>query len=251
MKTQIRLEKAVFLDFDGVLFDTVKEAYVVCSLAAKKIKKAEEAEFDSEDFRVFEKYRYLIGPAWNYYYLLKAADVSERGDGIEIKYLDYISAAREAEYSVFEKTFFAVRDDFKKTNEKLWFDLNSPYAFLAKIYPFIKKFPRHFFIVTTKDRPTVLKLIKKQKMKFNAENIYDRDSFKRFSTKGGVIKNIMKDREIYNAVFIDDSIGHIKECQGVPGLTILQPRWGYVSSKEAGSSEQEIISAMGGLLKGV
>ena len=47
------LKRAVFLDFDGVLFDTVKEAYCVSMVALDKAADISGVNLDSPHFQVF------------------------------------------------------------------------------------------------------------------------------------------------------------------------------------------------------
>ncbi|MFT6843059.1 MAG: hypothetical protein ACI8RP_000570 [Urechidicola sp.] len=67
-------EAMVFLDFDDVIFDSAKEAYVIAMLTSQKIKNLNQLDLESVHARRFLGQRYLIGPAWNYYYLLDAIE---------------------------------------------------------------------------------------------------------------------------------------------------------------------------------
>ena len=66
------INRAVFLDFDGVLFDTVREVYTVSMMALDPSNRISDIDFGSKHFEKFNQLRYLIGPAWNYYYAMKA-----------------------------------------------------------------------------------------------------------------------------------------------------------------------------------
>ena len=63
-------KKLVLFDLDGVLFDTVKEAYCVSMIALGKASGISGVNLDSPHFREFHRFRFLVGPAWNYYYLV-------------------------------------------------------------------------------------------------------------------------------------------------------------------------------------
>lgn len=56
----------IFLDFDGVLFDTVREAYAVAVISSGRYNSIDEIDFEAEHYQNFKKLRYLIAPAWNY-----------------------------------------------------------------------------------------------------------------------------------------------------------------------------------------
>ena len=60
----------IFLDFDGVLFDTVREAYAVVSISSGRYNSIDEIDFETEHYQNFKRLRYLIClKAW-YIYLL-------------------------------------------------------------------------------------------------------------------------------------------------------------------------------------
>ena len=61
----------IFLDFDGVLFNTVKEAYATAVISTSMYKTIDEIDFNSKHYTDFLGYRYLVGPAWNYKYILE------------------------------------------------------------------------------------------------------------------------------------------------------------------------------------
>jgi len=245
------MDKAVFLDFDGVLFDTVREAYLACLFAMEKIKRAEEVNYDSGDFKIFEKYRYLIGPAWNYFYLLKIIGESKEQNSINFrnKFLEYIDNADLQDYKEFERKFFTARAYLQKKHENFWLKLNKPYNFLYKLDIFFKRYPNKFFIITTKDIATVIKLFKINSQSFNKENIYDKDKFEKFKTKSNIIKDIMKNKLIKNAIFIDDSRFHLSNCGELSGLKLIQPQWGYVSPDDNVSNEDETLFRIKELLE--
>lgn len=248
----MKLDVGIFLDFDGVLFDTVKEAYVTCLFCTGKVNTYSEVDYKSNEFKIFKKYRYLITKAWNYFYLLKIIDSADynKKAGVENKYLAYIAKAQSLEYKEFEQKFLEAREYLKAKHEEFWLTLNIPYSFLSNVSSFINKYPDNFFIVTTKDDDTVSKLLKANKQAFNIKNIYGRNYFYKFKTKKAVIRNIMKEYVIKKALFIDDSIFHVSECDSLDGLKNLQPKWGYVSPKSNTFKESEILLQIKDVLEG-
>lgn len=248
----MKLDKAVFLDFDGVLFDTVKEAYAVCLFATNKIREDKDVDFDSEDFKIFKKYRYLIGPAWNYFYLLKIIEEIRDMDtfNFEQKYSIHISMANECDYKPFERKFFANREHLKRNHEDFWFSLNTPYDFLFGLSDLINRHPHNFFIVTTKDTDTILKLLRTNELYFKPVNIYDGFDFERSKTKGNIIKNIMQKHSIKSAIFVDDNISHISDCKSLSGLKLFHARWGYTLPTDNASQEGQVLFNIRELLKG-
>jgi len=248
----MKLKKAVFLDFDGVLFDTVKEAFAVCLLATGRSSRPEEIDYATEDYRIFRKLRYLIGPAWNYLYLLKVTEEAKTSNiaNPEDRYLDYIAQAKAPDYKDFEESFFSARESLKRKHEDLWLKLNSPYGFLFSLENLVKKYPGNFFIVTTKDTETVLKLLNFHGLDFSRKNIYGKESLERFKTKQRVISNIMDEYSIDDAIFVDDNKLYLSSCSGLAGVKVLQSEWGYIPPGDETGQSLDILSLITELLEG-
>ena len=76
----------LFLDFDGVLFDTVREAYEVCRSTPSFLRQ----KFDEKQYAEFLKFRPLVGPAWNYYFVMTAITNNDK----ELLVFDYNDEAK-------------------------------------------------------------------------------------------------------------------------------------------------------------
>ncbi len=226
---KINENRAVFLDFDGVLFNTVKESYAVTCIAQKKYNSIDEINFNLNHYQFFLKYRYLVGPAWNYKYiweLLNKKDVVS----FECEYIDLISKAKIEEYIDFENLFFDTRKKLQNSSYKKWLNLNQPYEFLELIRNELSNNKSKFIIVTTKDKNTVQKLLKLENICINDTQIYDKDDFCKYKNKANIINNIIKTNNITNAIFIDDSKKHLVHCNKIKNLELCQAGWGYVSN---------------------
>ena len=202
----------LFLDFDGVLFDTVREAYEVCRSTPSFLRQ----KFDEKKYAEFLKFRPIVGPAWNYYFVMTAITNNDK----ELLAFDYNNEAKK-----FEKDFFETRKKLKANNYENWLALNRPYPFLLELSNM--KLNWQTFIVTTKDSKTVLDLAKRFNIQFiNNDNILGADIFAKFNSKANIINSILKDGD--SGIFIDDSEMHLKKCEHIKGLKLLQPDWGYV-----------------------
>ena len=60
------MNKLLFLDFDGVLFDTLREVYLVSRYLTLKQDFLE--EIDENSYKIFEKHKYLVYNIWMFYY---------------------------------------------------------------------------------------------------------------------------------------------------------------------------------------
>ena len=58
--------KVLFLDFDGVLFDTLKEVYLVNRRLYLGVDLF--SEVDEKNYQLYSKYKYLVYNIWMFYY---------------------------------------------------------------------------------------------------------------------------------------------------------------------------------------
>lgn len=234
--------KAVFLDFDGVLFDTVREAYSIAMITAGKCDSLANIDFQSLHYTLFSQYRYLISPAWNYYYLLQALE--QESDNIASSYMKMLELASENEYKQFEKEFFQTRATLRKHDDENWLKLNIPFPFLSKISKYIQEDPDSWYIVTTKDKETVKKLLELENIFIKKEQIFDKDNYALLQSKRAIIEGIMQDKQISKGLFIDDSRKHLLDCQSLESLEIIQPDWGYNLPEDPTITPSEALESL-------
>jgi hypothetical protein len=228
---EIISKNCIFIDFDGVLFNTVKEAYVVTSIAMNKYKCIDDVVFDTDYFKYFLKYRYLVGPAWNYKYIWELLSLKKL-NGFEQLYQNLVSNAQQSDYYKFENLFFSTREKIKLNEFDKWIGLNESYDFLRLIKHNLIKNNEFFIIVTTKDKATVKKLLNLEGIAMSDNSIYDKDDFEKFKNKSIIIDSIMKKRNIDKAIFVDDNLEHLNKCKKILNLETYEARWGYSASKK-------------------
>jgi hypothetical protein len=209
------MDKILFLDFDGVLFDTVDEAYRVCV----HTKKFGNAVLPPQSLSLFRKYRPAVGPAWNYYFVMNAIINEESLKSICFEYTD---AAKE-----FEEDFFETRKKLKGDNYKNWLRLNKKYSFLEELDKIVD-ITLQVYVITTKDKQTVEDLLKEYGINFiGGESILGKEQFHTYGSKKEIILNILSQKR-YKAIFIDDLYSHLQPCEEIKNLQLIQAEWGYI-----------------------
>lgn len=216
----------IFLDFDGVLFDTVREAYAVAVISSGRYNSIDDIDFETVHYQNFKKLRYLIFPAWNYKYLLEKLELTEDINLIKNNFLNSISNASKKDYEEFEKIFFRTRNYLRKDHYEKWFRLNVPFPFLSKIEFLFYEYKHLVYIVTTKDKSTVLKLLSLEGVEFDEARVFDKEDYEKFGSKKSIIESLILQNT--QSMFIDDSDKHIQDCSQIVGLKCFQPEWGYV-----------------------
>lgn len=231
--------KFLFLDFDGVLFDTVEEAYQVC-INSNKFK---DSILPKNSFELFKLYRPLVGPAWNYYYIMHSIINKE-------KICNSDNFLLTEQVKNFEKDFFSTRKKLKQDYNE-WLKLNKKYSFTDKLISLFEENKYllnnlDIYIITTKDKNSVKDLLQVNNIKFiKHENIYGKEIFNKINSKSEIILNILKtNKKDYNTIFIDDSLFHLMSCENIRNIELMQPKWGYINKKNSSKylkNEDEVL----------
>ncbi len=236
-------EAMVFLDFDGVIFDSAKEAYAIAMLTSQKIKTLEQLDLNSKHAKRFLSQRYLIGPAWNYYYLLDAID-EDRED----RFIDNLPEEAGEKGKQFQAAFFATRQVIRNNFWGDWLKLNTLYDGSQEFIQLINDNP-NIVIVTTKDCETVRALLDINGLNRDVD-IYDATTYEKFGCKSHFIDDYIKKNKIQRAIFVDDSAKHLSKCSWVENLQTEQALWGYVEPCRFEDNKQEVIRTINHTLLG-
>lgn len=234
------ISRAVFLDFDGVLFDTLREAYAVSMIANNRLATITEIDFGSEHFLNFDQLRYLVGPAWNYYYVMKAIDNKpfNKNNNLVAKYKSLMNQSKLEEYRNFEQKFFEVRQKLREKEHEGWLSIIFPYKIVECLLPIINEHKENFFLVTTRDRESVGDLLNLHSVDILDSNIYTKTEYESHKSKRNLIQSLITRYSIKEGLFIDDLEEHLLACATIEALSTIQAKWGYVdpSKKEDNST---------------
>jgi phosphoglycolate phosphatase-like HAD superfamily hydrolase len=225
------LKRAIFLDFDGVLFDSLREAYCVALIALGKASCISDVNLDSSHFQEFNKFRYLIGPAWNYLCFMPLIDEKVSNPCMNfIKIFQGVAKDCDPDKKlVFEKEFFKTRDFLRETETKSWLSLITPYPFAENLRDLMRGQSENYFLITTRDRKSVHHVLRVHSMNFLNENVFGSDDLSRHNSKRDIIQSLIQEYHIEKSIFIDDFEDHLTACSTINNLFLTQARWGYVS----------------------
>ena len=234
--------KMVFLDFDGVIFDSAIEAYAVAMIATGRHNHLNEIDFHSKHAQQFFAQRYQIGPAWNYHYLLKAID-----ENIE-NFSSFLPDQPGVDAKEFMDAFFATRNILRNSEWDTWLSLNKLYEGSKGFLQILHHYD-NTCIVTTKDKETVKALLQTNGVTRDVE-IYDSKDYEKHGCKSKLMDHLIKTNSIEKAIFIDDSYKHLSKCQWVEHLETSQACWGYVPPQEYNDNKNEILNKLTTFLQG-
>ena len=227
----------IFLDFDGVLFDTVLESYLLARYAYFDIEPFE--KINEKEYELFHSVRYLITHSWHYYYIMKLI-----GDGVNIEdfpqeYRNTVSRRNEKIDSEFDKKFQVKRKDLIENHFDFWNKLDKPYPFFDKIKPLAEKL--NIIIVSTKNEEAILRHCKDYGLNIEEKNVIGKTKLKQYGSKKEFLEYYIRENKIDKSIFIDDAISTIKNCSNIQNLNVSCANWGYVADKSDGLNEVEIL----------
>lgn len=231
----------LFLDFDGVLFDSLPEAYRLGRFAYRGIDVHEPV--DEKDFACFSSLRFFVTNSAQYWQVFRTIDEC----GVDAGMTNYRAVYAEVERSGFEyekrdfdARFLTLRKELIAKEHNFWLSLSTPYPFFTALRPrFIGSRPP--VIVTTKNREAVLENLAYVGVRGVSEKILDKADYARRGSKRGLIADYMEENCIARGIFVDDILANVQECAILPKLECLHAGWGYCDPQVPGKSVEEIL----------
>ena len=214
------MKKALFLDFDGVICDSIEECYCISKEAYFGFAKF---ELDEKPYKkLFWRYRGLVRPPFQYLFLHKAIVqfLKNEIEDIQFCFQELSAKVDQSEKHRFEYAFFKMREYYQEDVEK-WVKLN-PLTRYGKTLQHREL--RNYFIVTTKDIGSIGILLNHYDI--NIQKIYDREAFIKFGSKGKIISYFLDHSDFTEAIFVDDAKEHLDSAKDTR-INCLFADWGY------------------------
>lgn len=231
--------KIIFLDFDGVLFDSAKESYLLARYVFDSISPFN--PIDNIDYAKYMENRYLVSNSWQYYYLmLLLRDISVK-DSTELKekYLQLISNRDINADNEFDKKFQGMRKTLINEHYEFWKSLEMPFPFFHELKKL--NITKNIIIVSTKNKEAIIKKCKEYNFNLINDNIIGKEILKGYKSKHEFIEKFMKENSINKAIFVEDNEDNLNSCRNISNLKLCLAKWGYVSPNANGQSEEDII----------
>lgn len=230
--------KTIFLDFDGVLFDTVLEAYLLARYAYHGIEPT--VPVNESEYKIFYIVRHLITNSWHYYYIMKLISNKTDLKDFNQKYKNMIKNRDETADLKFDKIFQQKRQKLIKNHFKFWNQLDKPYPFFYEIKSMSNEL--NIIIVSTKNKEAVFKHCQDYKFNIEEKNIIGKTELKKYGSKRVFLEYYMSKYNLKKSLFIDDNVSTVKDCSNIPNLKSIAANWGYIADKRDGFDEKEIIN---------
>jgi FMN phosphatase YigB (HAD superfamily) len=216
-------------DFDGVLCDSMDESLVMSYSAyfSQSVKSVSEIDPDLRDF--FREHRHMVRPAEEYYILYYAYERGERVIGPDR--FARLKADLAEKMKTLADRFYAYRVRLRKDLD-YWVGLHRPYS---QCSGFLEKREQPFFIVTNKDRDSVVALARHYGYSDRIAGIYSREMAIK---KTVLLEKLFEERGLSPStsriVFVDDHEGTLTELKTMP-LDLYLAAWGYTRGLNSGA----------------
>ena len=220
----------IYLDFDGVLFDTAMEAFVVGHKAYFNV----DVDYPElkDDYRRFLLLRPFVVSAWQYFSVFSLLLEASSDELLLIKGKQKLALKPTKKDKAFEVKFNYIRTELIKNDKSKWVNLHRPYSFFTLIKPMMLECPQKFQIISTKGADFILELLLIHGVFFDKSQVWGKDTFDKCGqSKAEVfLQNLGIDEEV---LFIDDSNKHIMETEALKNVEAILANWGYVENYEA------------------
>ena len=241
------MEKILFLDFDGVLFDTIKEVYLVNRYIQTGINLFEPVE--EKSYALFSKYKYLVYNIWMFYYYNLLLFSNTKEEDIVAQYKKLISNRGIKKEEEFCKNFLQIRADLIKNHYDFWQKLETPYQFFYDIKEFYNEEKINIVVASKKNKSSILKRFSEYNFNLDENKVFARDELDKFSSKGEFFENYMKENNYQKALFVDDNINNINSCKNYKNIDTILALWGNCEPNNKGFSEKEAIEKIQNFFK--
>lgn len=225
----MRKYSSLFLDFDGVICDSVVECFSSSWYAYFH----EYLGMPVSSMNIADKplYRRLRPMVRNSEDNVVVQHVIFKNIGIQSQ-ADFDAVTSELgaeELKKMRKCFYDTRDFFLSEYRNFWLALNRLFPELLEPVRRVSHIPS-VYILSTKKPAFIGEILKYNKIDWDSARILEA----RGRDKPDIIDEVIRREGFPDAVFIDDQIDHIKNNQH-PNITCCLAEWGYVS--EAGMQD--------------
>ena len=230
--------KILFLDFDGVLFDTLKEVYLVNRKEYLGIDFFD--EIDEEEYALYSKYKFLVYNIWMFYYFNPLIfDKIEEKEIIK-QYFDLISNRNLKEEEMFCERFLALRQNLVRNHFDFWKNLETPYDFFFFIKELFERKNIKIVVISKKNKNAILDRFKSYDFNLSPDDVYAREILANYSSKGEFMEEYMAKYGFNEGIFVDDNSNNLNTNKN-PKVENVLALWGNAEPNSEGYTQQQAI----------
>ncbi len=230
--------KILFLDFDGVLFDTLKEVYLITRYIYLGIDFLK--PIDEENYALFSKYKYLVYNIWMFYYFNPLIFENYSEKEIVNNYKSAIVNRDKTKENEFCTRFLDARRELVNNYFEFWKNLETPYDFFYEVKKMYDNGNKNIVIISKKNKNSIIERFSTYDFDLKPEFIFAREILDNYFSKGEFINEYMLKHNYDSAIFVDDNMNNLKMVQNKNVKTILA-LWGNTEPDDIGLNQKEAI----------
>ncbi len=230
-------KRFLFLDFDGVVCDSVPECFISSHVAYHDLYLGRAVS--SVPIRVkelFYEYRPFIRSGEDYLLLHRFIE-EERPLRVQADFDEGLEATPPETMELFKKLFYKARESILKDDRDFWLSLNPLFPGMKGLLEGISGNPR-VFILSTKRPEFISEILGHCGVDWPTE----RTLYPAPRTKREVIEEILGAEGGNSAVFVDDQLDHLSLAAENPAIRGYLASWGYVKREWLEQKAIEVIS---------
>ncbi len=223
----------IILDFDGVLFNSAKEAWAVC----EKVALDHGGSYTSISLDEFMEFRRVLTDAWQF-----ARLYSPKQKLHNFQDLDQVEPGDDD--WLFADRFFAARQAMIAAPD--WAKSMEPYDFYFDILPMMKALPNQFKILSTRNEDSIRRTLKY----FDDPNIdvFGQEKIRQYGSKLNVAIAQGWTEADQPSLYIDDMHSHLAPFIGKVDKCI-HASWGYDKPKASSLKPEQALSEIRAMLQ--
>ncbi len=231
--------KILFLDFDGVLFDTLREVYLVnrCQYLGSSFF----SDIDEENYKLYYKYKFLVYNIWMFYYFNPIIFSSVSEDRIIPAFRESLLNRDKVGEEKFCEEFLKIREDLIKDYYDFWQNLEKPYDFFFEIKKLYENDKINMVIASKKNKTSIIKRFKYYNLDFDEKKVFAREILNNYPSKADFFVEYMRKNNYNNAVFVDDNVNNIMPCKKYKNIKTILALWGNTAPSSVGYTQKEAI----------
>ena len=220
----------LFIDFDGVICDSVNEAYISSWLALYGLKKRESSISGKIKFCTYRPYIKAGADFMILQNCIKKGIVLSKQSDFDVEYEGLSKRKHKQQY----KQFYKARNYLFNSYPDFWFKQNSLYKGWHHLLPLLKN-NTSVYILSTKKSEFILEILRREGIKWPA----DRVLYSRSSEKIKIIEEYLSESETKcNAVLVEDQSEYFTAHQNI---TFALASWGYITDSCSASQKADHV----------
>ncbi len=231
------MKKVLFLDFDGVLFDTLREVYVVNRAIYNNISLFD--EIDETNYKLYYKYKYLVYNIFMFLYFNPLIFENLEEEKIVENYQKALENRDIEKEKAFCNEFLNIRKDLVENHYDFWQKLEVPYDFFYKIKELSEKID--IVIASKKNKESIIKRFLSYDFYLDENKIFAREALDKYQTKADFLAQYMEKEGYEEALFIDDNSNNLTPCQKYPQIKTLLASWGNIAPEDKGVCQEDAV----------